>query len=436
MAKTNSKGEGVKPYQIKDGRWRAEITVGWTADGKRNRKTIYAATRAECATKLRAALGAKDTGILVTGKVPTLIEWMEYWLDNVASVKVIPRTLVGYRTYVRKWVADTNVARVRLDKLSAEHIEAIHINARAGGLAETSVTQLHRIVSRALTIAERRGKIGINPARRLDAPVPNEFTPDILTIDDARRLIRAATKDPHGARWIVALSLGLRQGERLGIGWDQIDLNAKDIRVTRELYRLPWEHGCPTVNNKPSCERRAHWCPEKVNGGLFIKLPKSEAGKRHLPLPSPLVDAFTQLKKRQDLERLQAGLGETTWTSANGERVDLVFSQTNGRPTDSRKDWGDWQAFLKSAGVPAVRVHDARHTAATLLLLMGVDGRIVMEMMGWSQSSMLKRYQHVLDEMKRDASNKVTEALWTAPTEDAQVVDLAARRAARARQTR
>ena len=98
MAKINSKGEGTKPYETSDGRWRAEIVVGWTSSGRPKKKIIYAPTRAECATKLRAALSAKDDGVVVVGKVPTLIQWMEYWLDNIATVKVRPRTLVGYRT--------------------------------------------------------------------------------------------------------------------------------------------------------------------------------------------------------------------------------------------------------------------------------------------------------------------------------------------------
>lgn len=431
MVKNNSKGEGTKPYETSDGRWRAEIVVGWTAAGKPKKKIIYAPTRAECATKLRAALGAKDDGALVAGKVPTLIEWMEYWLDNVAAVKVSPRTLVGYRSYVKNWVAGTEPARVRLDQLRAEHIEALHANVRAAGRSETTASQLHRILSRALKIAERRGLAGSNPATKLDPPTPADFDPDVLTVDDARRLISTAEEDPEGLRWLLALSLGPRQSERLGLGWDQVNLKAKSIRITRKLYRLPWGHGCPEVDRGPSCGRRPHLCPQKAGGGLFLGKPKSEAGKRDLPLPTPLAAAFERHKKLQDLSRLQAGLDRGTWTSSTGERVDLVFSQANGRPLDARKDWAAWKAFLKRAGVPDVRVHDARHTAATVLLLMGVDGRVVMDIMGWSQASMLKRYQHVMDEMKVSAMDKMTEALWAAPAADAQVVDFAARRAAR-----
>ncbi|WP_269938769.1 tyrosine-type recombinase/integrase [Arthrobacter sp. HY1533] len=307
-------------------------------------------------------------------------------------------------------------ALVPLDQLRTEHIEELRANMRAAKMSETSVTQLHRIVSRALTMAERRGRIGINPAGRLDAPTPAHYSPSVLSMDDARRLIQAASAAPDGARWIVALALGLRQGERLSLVWPDMKLNTGKVWITRELYRLPDKHGCAEVKNAPSGGRRTHWCPAKHSGGIFYRPPKTEAGKRHLALPAQIVDVITAHKDRQDLARLQTGDSWRGFTSANGELVDLVFYQDNGRSVDSRKDWGDWKKFLEQADVPSLRMQDARHTAATVLLrLMGVDGRVVMEMIGWSQSSMLKRYQHVLTKMKKDAAAKMSDALWAPP---------------------
>lgn len=245
---------------------------------------------------------------------------MEYWLDNIAAVKVRPRTLIGYRTYARKWVAETNTARVRLDQLRAEDIEALHANMLSKGMSETSITQLHRILSLALTMAERRGRIGINPAGRLDAPTPGDFSPTVLSIDDARRLIQAASADTDGARWIVALAMGLRQGERLSMSWDSIDLAAGSVQVSRELYRLPWQHGCPSVADSPSCGHRAHWCPDKHSGGILTGPPKTEAGKRLLPLPAQLMETLKTHRAAQDLARRQAGPDWDGFTSANGER--------------------------------------------------------------------------------------------------------------------
>ncbi len=434
MAKNNSKGEGTKPYETKDGRWRAEIVVGWTAAGKPKKKIIYAPTRAECAAKLRAALTDQQDGILITGKIPTLIAWLDYYLDNVARFKVEARTLLNYQSYVRNHVAESSAARRRLTDLTAEDLEAIYATMRSKKLSETTVLQMHRIISRALKIAMRRGMVKFNAATRLDAPTAADFDPDIINTDDARKLIKTASalENGEGLRWMVAIALGPRQGERLALDWNDLDLKAGTLKIVNEIYRLPWNHGCAEEGQDPICGRAQFFCPDKHGGGLFIKKPKSTAGKRDMALPAQLVAEFKKHRKAQRKMAIEEGW-TGPWVSANGISVDLVFRQRNGNPLNAQKDWTEWKAYLKDAGVPPVRVHDARHTAATTLLLMGVDGRIVMEMMGWSSAVMLKRYQHVMDVMKTDAANKVAGALWAPPEAPEppapdNVIDFASRR--------
>lgn len=413
------KGEGTAPRLLPDGRWRAEVTLGTGANGKRDRKVVYGATKTECSANLRAVIKAKDDGLLTSGRAPTLGEWMHHWVDNIAPTKARPRTLVGYRSYIRTWVDTSKVAKVRLDKLTPEHLEQLYKPMRDAGRSESTVAQLHRITSRALTVAVRRGRVGFNPAKRMDAPQPASFEPDILTPEDARKLRRAAESADDGARWLVALALGLRQGEALALAWDKIDLDAGLLHVHRELYSLPWKHGCPESEAKPKeerpCGRRADHCKQRHSGGRFVGDPKSDAGKRSLSLPKQLVEVLERHRSTQIRTRAEEGKRWTGFTAASGETLELVFCQRSGNAYQASKDWQAWKAFLEAAGVPPVRVHDARHTAATLLLLMGVDGRVVMDIMGWSVASMLKRYQHVLDEMKIAAAEKVGDALWAEP---------------------
>lgn len=430
-----SRGDGTA-YQTKDGRWRVEIVVGWTPEGKPKRKVIYGKTKTEANAKRRAAVADLAKGMLVAGKVPSLGEWLEYWLDTIAAAKIRPRTLVGYRSYVKNWITGRPIDRIALDKLTAEDLEQVYAEMRALGRSETTVSQLHRILSRALKVALQRGRVPFNAATRLDAPAPAAFSPDVLTVEDAKRLIHAASALEDGTRWMVALALGLRQGERLAVGWDRLDLEAGSLRVDRELYRLPWKHGCSAEDGKPSCGRQARSCPAKHGGGLFIGEPKSTAGKRDVPLPAEIIAPLRKHKLAQERIRIEEGERWAPFTSANGITVDLVFCQRNGKALDARKDHDAWRKFLTDAGVPEVRLHDARHTAATVLLLLGVDGRIVMEIMGWSQMSMLKRYQHVLDDMKREAAAAVGAKLWAMPAaepapepaENVVAVDFAARR--------
>ncbi|WP_176733595.1 tyrosine-type recombinase/integrase [Micromonospora peucetia] len=114
---------------------------------------------------------------------------------------------------------------------------------------------------------------------------------------------------------------------------------------------------------------------------------KSRAGRRAVGIPAPLLKALKQHRAAQEKERETAA---QLW-----EEGDWVFAQPNGRPIDPRADHDAWKALLKEANVRDARLHDARHTAATMLLALGVPTRAVMEVMGWSQMAMTTRYQHL-----------------------------------------
>ena len=391
-------GEGGKPYRFNDNWWRAEVMVGYNPDGTRRRKRVYGRTEKECMQALRAALRERDQGNLATGKAPKLIDWLDHWLANVPPKRLRERTRREYAGLIGNWVRNTRTAQIRIDKLTPEHLEALYKPLRDAGRSETTVTHLHRILSRALKVAVQRKKIAVNPATLLDAPQPAKYEPTVLTTAQVETLVDTARHDGHAARWLIALTLGPRQGESLGLAWDDIDMGEDTIRVRREIYRLAWLHGC-NPEGEPACGRkRGVDCPARHSGGIFTGKPKSEAGTRNMPIPP-------QLKPLLEAHRAAQPEAEP-WVSANGEALDLVFRRPDGRPLDMRQDWGAWKALLKKAGVPDVRPHDARHTAATTMLLLGVPPRVVMEIMGWSQASMLQRYQHVMDEAKLDAADK------------------------------
>jgi integrase len=206
----------------------------------------------------------------------------------------------------------------------------------------------------------------------------NEIRP--LTTTGARAVLDTASADRNAARWSVALALGLRQGEALGLAWDDLDLDGGKLTVRRALQR-------------------------QLGRGLVLVEPKSRAGHRPISLPPQLIDALRTHRAEQAAERLRAG---NVW-----EDHGLVFAQPNGRPVDPRADHRAWKNLLAAADVPDARLHDARHTAATLLLSQGVPARVAMEIFGHSQISLtLQTYSHVTAELHRDAADKVGEALW------------------------
>ena len=137
---------------------------------------------------------------------------------------------------------------------------------------------------------------------------------------------------------------------------------------------------------------------------MFVE-PKSVAGKRTIALPTQLVEVLRIHRAAQLEERLAAG---QEWRDG-----DLLFAQVNGKPIDPRRDWSDWKELLPRAGVRDARLHDARHTAATLLLQQGVPARVAMQILGHSQISLtLGTYSHVVPELAEEAAERMGDALW------------------------
>lgn len=236
MAGKRGNGEGAI-YQDGSGRWRAVVDLGWQG-GRRRRKYLSGRSRADVASQLRAALQARDAGLdlISEGRVPTVEAWLDYWLDHIAVRRVRSSTLETYRGYVRRQIVP-DLGRHRLDRLRAEHVEKLYARLLEKGLAPATVLQVHRILSRALKVAVQRGKAHRNVATLVDAPSLQRSEVVPLTADDCRAILSAAQGRRNAARWSVALALGLRQGEALGMSWSALDLTAGTLAVRQALQR-------------------------------------------------------------------------------------------------------------------------------------------------------------------------------------------------------
>jgi len=427
-----------------DGKWHGWVTMGVKSDGSPDRRHTKGKTEAEVTRRVRAFEQQRDSGrVPKVGRAPTVEQWMTTYLDTicarlVATGRMAPRTLDDYRSKARRWIVP-GLGKHRLDGLRPEHIDMLYAVMARAGKAESHILKVHRILSRALEIAVRRDIITRNVARNLEPPRAGDVEILPLTREDARQLLKAAETRSNGARWIVALALGLRQGEALGLRWQYVDLDAGTVRVWWQLQRTSWQHGCddpkactegkhrlpcqakcPKAKRRsgrrhvclrpddpracrPSCVGHASTCPRRQQGGLDFRPPKGRS-KRIVPLPPELAPVLKAHRAAQSAQRLKAG---DAWLDR-----DLVFCQPNGGPIDPRRDWADWKDLLKVAGVRDARVHDVRHTAATLLIEMGVHVRIVMEILGHSDIRVTQRYTHVASPMAGDAAERMGQALW------------------------
>lgn len=389
-------------YLGKDGWWHGRVTMGIRDDGRPDRRHVRARTEPEATSKVQNLEKRRDSGQKVrVGRAWTVEKWLQHWLENVAKPSVRYKTLTYYRTAVEKYLVPKFGAH-RLDRVEPEHVERLYQRLRDDGAKASTVQQVHRTLRTALNEAVRRERINKNPVLVVKAPKAPESEIEPLTVKEAQRILEAARQRRNSDRWAVALSLGLRQGEALGLKWIDLDTTTGSLTIRRALQRQTWQHGCPSA--EPCQRKRAAECPRRHSGGLVVIEPKSRAGRRIVSLPPALLDALVQHDEQQDEERHHA---RDLWQEGG-----WIFTQPNGKPLDPRADHQEWKNLLKAAGVREARLHDARHTAATMLLVLKVPPRVVMEIMGWSEMSMTSRYQHVPDELRQGIAEQVGGLLW------------------------
>ncbi|CCG02024.1 Integrase [Blastococcus saxobsidens DD2] len=374
MAGRASNGESTI-YQDADGRWHGYVSVGFTLTGKPDRRHVTGKTRAVVVAKVRDLERKRDAGTINAVSTPTVADWLEHWLTTIAPRRVRQRTLESYESAVRKHLVP-GLGRHRLDRLRPEHLDQLYTALLDAGYSPATVLRHHRILSRALTVAMQRGHVARNVAGLVDPPA--QRASDIATaldLGEARAVLHAAAGVRNCARWTVALALGLRQSEALALQWKDIDLLTGTLTVRRSIHRVR-------------------------GGGLIYEEPKTRRSQRTLALPMPLVGELHRHKAAQLGERMLAG---SEW-----QDEDLVFAQPNGRPIDKKTDYDDWTRLLQAAGVRHVRLHDGRHTAATLLLSENVHPRVVMELLGHSQMrTTMDIYSHVMPALAREAADRM-----------------------------
>ncbi len=256
----NASGESTI-YQDDAGRWHGFVSMGLTDNGRRDRRHVSGRRRAEVVTKVRALerkRGERSGG--EAGRSATVGARLEHWLDTIAAPKVRPSTLTRYRQLVAHQLAP-KVGHHRLDRLQPEHIERMYVDLLAAGLSPATVLQAHRVLSRSLKVATQRGRVARNVCTLVDAPsvVRAEVAP--LTSEEARCVLRAAEQRRNGARWSVALALGLRQGEALGLPWDAVDLDAGTLRVRQALQHQRGRGWCSSNPSQRPAGARSPYPP-------------------------------------------------------------------------------------------------------------------------------------------------------------------------------
>lgn len=355
-----------------DGRWVAALHLGYDDRGHRRRKYVYGKTRAEVASKLQRAQQELGDGVAPPPERLTVGQLLESYLDAVRN-SVRPSTQRSYEGIVAVHLRPA-LGRIRLRELSVTDVQRLLNSRHVAGRSARTVERIRAVLRQALGQALRQGLVGRNVASLARPPRVLRRQVDTLDPDAARAFLAATLGTRDEALYAVALALGLRQGEALGLRWQDVDLETGEIRITHALQR--------------------------VNSKLELVEPKSLSSRRRIPLPAVVASALRDHRRRQLGDRLVSG---SRWID-NG----LVFATRDGKALDGRNVTRRFQAALATAGLPRMRFHDLRHSCASLLLAQGVSPRVVMETLGHSQVSLtLNTYAHVLPPLQRDAADRM-----------------------------
>ncbi|MET7742077.1 site-specific integrase [Streptomyces sp. NPDC005385] len=404
MAKRSREPNGASSiYKGADGRWHGRVTVGVCPDGRPDRRHVGRKTKAEVVKAVREIERKRDAGNLSKpGEKWTLGSWLEHWVHEISQKYVSENTYAGYEVDVRVHLIP-GIGAHRLDRLEPEHLEAFYAKMQREGSKAGTAHHVHRTLRVALAEAGRRGHVSRNVAEIARAPRLEEEEVEPYTIEEVQSLLLEASKLRNSARWVVALALGLRQGEALALHWDDVDLDAGYLRIRRNRLRPKYQHGC----HNESCGRKPGYCPKREQIRREHKSTKSRSGRRTVGLPDPLIKMLRKHREEQDRERAEAG--------AEWQDKGYVFTSPTGEPLSPNTDYHVWKRLLRDAGVRDGRLHDARHTAATVLLLLGVPDVIVDAIMGWEPGGAVRmraRYMHVTGLMLRKVADQVGEKLW------------------------
>jgi integrase len=375
MASKRGNGEGsITRYS--DGRWCARYTVQTVSGPKR--RALYGTTRQEVAEKLNKALSDRAIGFIFDAGTITVGEYLDRWLSDSVRGSVRQRTFERYEQIARVHIKPT-LGRLKLKALTPTHLRALYREKLDDGLSPPTVQYVHTTLHKALKEAVGDGLIprNVTDAVKAPRPVKKEIIP--LSPEQARTFLEAARGDRFEALYVLAIHCGLREGELLGLKWGDLDLKGRALSVRRTL--------------------------SETRTGRIFEPPKNGKG-RNIRLTSDAIEALRSHLQRQ-LEEIERS-GELYQDQG------LVFPARAGTPMNAKNLTArSFKPLLDKAGLPrSVRLHDLRHTCATLLLGRGVHPKIVQELLGHATITItMDTYSHVLPNMQGEAVAAMESAL-------------------------
>lgn len=353
----------------KDGTYMVQISIS----GKRI--TRYFKHKKEANDWRLESVNKTRKGIYSIDAQVTLSQFLDHWLST-KETNVRKKTLLQYGQIVNGHI-NPILGMIKLVDLRPDTIEEFYRLEKERGVGFRTINLTHSVLRCALNKALKEEIIYRNPCDAVDKPKVARHEMNVLDEFQVRRLLSSARGTRLEVLLQIAVTTGLREGEILGLKWRDVDWGNKQIHIQRQLQRIP-----------------------KV--GLVFSEPKSAAGKRMISLGD---NSVYLLMKQEKIQYYEKEFFRLRW-----QENDLIFTSLNGSPMDPRNLLRQYKLLLKKAGLPNIRFHDLRHTAASLMLQQGIPAKVVQERLGHSDISLtLNTYSHVMPGMQEEAAKRMDE---------------------------
>lgn len=387
MASKRNYGSGSIYQRKSDGRWFASLFVGYLPNGTQRRVTVSAKTEAEVKRKVRDLARKVETEKGFDLDRRTTVRSYAYdWLPRQER-RVRPATYRTDKSSLEKWILPT-IGHRRLVDLKPGDIRAVTDAIRAAGLSSSTARRCEAVLQSMLKAAALDGAAVSPRLFMVQKSAMATHDRQALTAEEAMRVLAEAGKLPHGSRWLVALMLGMRRNECLGLTWDAIDLDRGLLRVEWQLQHLPYK--------VPRDRSSGFRVPDgyeirQLVGAAHLTRPKTKKGYRVIPLAPAIVKALRD------------------WQAvAPPNPYGLVWTGPKGLPRNIKEDADEWVALQRAAFVqhPSGRpylIHEARNTTATLLMELGVPESVRLAIMGHSSIAVTRGYEFASVDEQRAA---------------------------------
>ena len=377
MPKRAAQGSGTI-RQRPNGSWEARFTIGRDpGTGKQVQKSVYGKTQKEVRQKMTAALSDLDRGIYISPDRITVKKFLDEWYSNFCEGRLKPYTANTYRRIIEKDIAP-NIGAMEVQNLSGLHLQKLCKTLTKSGLSPKSIKNIMSVLHKALDTAVKQNLIARNPCDVVE--LPKQVKPEVNPLSDAEiaAFIAAVKGHPMESAYMLCLLCGMREGECLGLSWDQVDFETHTIVISQQLQR------------------------EQTKGGKYYIQQNTKNGKTRVIQPPAIAFEYLKAEKKKQAERqLQAG---NMWSNPDN----LVFTNEFGRHYMIITFYKEFKRIVSSIGRPDARPHDLRHTAATVAIASGADIKSVQSLLGHSTASFtLNTYVHASQKLMEDTAARI-----------------------------